>query len=99
MLHGFEHDFKSDLVASDRGQTRITADVSIPTMISVLRNPHCQEPIQEIRRLVTAGRKFRRTIPRLEKRRRRTISRRNSRGTRSYENKVRKNKDHQKEEE
>ena len=35
VLHGFEHDFKSDLVVSDRGQTRITADVSIPTM----RNP------------------------------------------------------------
>ena len=32
VLHGFEHDFKSDLVASDRGQTRITSDVSIPTV-------------------------------------------------------------------
>ena len=30
VLHGFEHDFKGYLAISDRCQTRITADVSIP---------------------------------------------------------------------
>ena len=29
--HGFEHDFKRDPTDPDRGQTRLPADVSIPT--------------------------------------------------------------------